>query len=109
MNILEAFVIPRSEQTLKLIEIFYFLSSSIFNLYNAALFGSILYSTVLYYLAFKKHDSNYLSSSFEYLQFVAKGYLSLFGLGFVPLLSVYYSLLQFILKAPSGFFSSLLI
>ncbi len=108
MNFLEAFVIPRSEQTLKLIEIFYFLSYSIFNLYFAALFGSILYSVILYFLAFKKQDINFLSTSFEYLQFFAKGYLSLIGLGFVPLLSVYYSLLQFILKAPSGFFQSLL-
>lgn len=109
MNFLEALAIPRSEEMLKLLEIFYFLSTVIFNLYLVILFGSILYSLVFYLIAIKRKDNNYLSLSYEFLNSVANGYLSFIGLGFVPLLSVYYALLQFILKAPSAFFQALLL
>ena len=101
MDFLSIVSLPHSEQILRLLEILFFIGFSILISYFAYLFGSLIYS--LYFYIKSKAFLEFLLVSKEYLEQSSKGILALFGLGLVPLLAVYYCLVQFIQKAPSDF------
>ncbi|MGC8747413.1 MAG: c-type cytochrome [Candidatus Kapaibacteriota bacterium] len=103
MEFFNAIAIPHNEQVLKLLEILFFIGFSIFVLYFAFLFGGAIISLIYYFKATTKNDDYYLNVSKKYLHYVAKGNIAIIGLGLVPLLALYYSLLQFLQKAPNDF------
>ncbi len=104
MEALNVFAIPHSVQVSKLLEIFFYLGFSTFNLYFAFLFGGVIYSLYFYVKTNKTKNEYYLTIARNFIEYIARGYVALIGLGFVPLLSIYYSLLQFMQKAPNDFF-----
>jgi len=109
MEFLNVIAIPHSEQVLKLLEVLFFIGFSLFVLYFAYLFGSSVYSLFFILKSLKTKDEAHLEAAKNLLNFSSKGYVAFIGLGLVPMLSVYYSLLQFIQKAPNDFFNFLLI
>lgn len=101
MDFLKIIAVPHSTQVLKLLEILFFIGFSILILYFAYLFGNLIYSFWFYLKS--KSSSEYYIVSQKYLEHCCKGYLGLFGLGLIPLLAVYYCLVQFLQKAPQDF------
>lgn len=101
MDFLNIFAIPHSSQVLKLMEILFFIGFSILVSYLGYLFGSLIYSTIYFFKATKKPEHFLISK--EYLQQCCRGFLPQFGLGFIPLLGVFYCLVQFLQKAPKDF------
>lgn len=104
MEFLKVFAIPHSQQVLKLIEILFLIGFTIFILYSSYIFGSLIYGLAYYFKSFKQKNDNYLTFAQNYIANISSGYVALIGLGFVPMLSVYYSILQFSLQAPDYFF-----
>ncbi|ROL57766.1 hypothetical protein D9V84_03340 [Bacteroidetes/Chlorobi group bacterium Naka2016] len=104
MEALNVIAIPHTEQVLKLLEILFFLGFSIFTLYFAFLFGASSFAIYYYLRGISKNDDYYLTVSKNYVNYFGKGYVAFIGLGLVPILAVYYALLQFIQKAPDDFF-----
>lgn len=104
MEFLKVFAIPHSQQVLKLIEILFLIGFTIFILYSSYIFGSLIYGLAYYFKSFRQKNDNYLTFAQNYIANISSGYVAPIGLGFVPMLSVYYSILQFSLQAPDYFF-----
>ncbi len=100
MEALNVIAIPHTEQVLKLLEILFFLGFSIFTLYFAFLFGASSFAIYYYLRGISKNDDYYLAVSKNYVNYFGKGYVAFIGLGLVPILAVYYALLQFYSKSP---------
>ncbi|MCX7907968.1 MAG: c-type cytochrome [Ignavibacteria bacterium] len=103
MEFLNFIALPHSEQVSKLLEIFFFAGLSLFFLYFAFLVGSLFYSIVYFFKAKKFISDYFLNVAKNFIYFASKGYISILGLGLVPFLSVYFSLLQFMQKPPYEF------
>ncbi len=112
MKFFQLIAIPHSEATLKLLEFLFFIGFSVLGIYLAIVFGSLFNS--IYYVLKARWLSNtiYLKYSFDFANQSGKGIIPPLFLGLVPLLAVFFILIQFqlpnILKLQVWFFISLL-
>lgn len=95
MKFFQLIAIPHPEGTLKLLEFLFFIGFSVFEIYLAIVFGS-LFNSVYYALKGSRFsDTLYFRHSFDFANQSGKGIIPPVFLGLVPLLAVFFILIQF--------------
>jgi cytochrome c len=112
MKFLQLIAIPHSEATLKLLEFLFFIGFSVFEIYLAIVFGSLFNSIYYAFKGRRLSNTIYFKHSFDFANQSGKGIIPPLFLGLVPLLAVFFILIQFqlpnMLKLQVWFFISLL-
>lgn len=95
MKFFQLIAIPHPEGTLKLLELLFFIGFSVFEIYLAIVFGS-LFNSIYYSLKGGRFsDTLYFRHSLDFANQSGKGIIPPVFLGLVPLLAVFFILIQF--------------